>query len=410
MSRLVFFISFALLVGLKSDCNAQVFGCTDPLATNFNSLATQNDGSCLYGAGTVAPVTTLSLDSALVETSGLIYWNDQLWSHNDNTDTNLYAVDTLTAQVNQYYSLPGVVNYDWEEISQDSAYVYIGDFGNNVSGNRTDLKILRIEKNSLLNNVPQIDTLFFSYADQIDFTATNNNSSDYDCEAFIVTEDSIYLFTKQWVSNQTAIYVMPKLPGTYSASLKSNYDVQGMITGATFLESQRLIVLCGYTNLLQPFLTLLYDFSGTDFLSGNKRKLNVSLPFHQTEGIATNNGLKYYLSNESFIQAPFINNPQKLHTLDLSPYLGNYLSTTTTGLPEILNSTESFIYPNPATTEFRIGNLKHFPSRFELKDLSGKVVSSGILSGLNESINISTLSTGIYFLNIGRENFKLIRN
>ena len=27
-----------------------VLGCTDPLATNYNSQATQNDGSCLYPA------------------------------------------------------------------------------------------------------------------------------------------------------------------------------------------------------------------------------------------------------------------------------------------------------------------------------------------------------------------------
>jgi hypothetical protein len=410
MSRFLCFIYFVCLTISWSDINAQINGCTDPQATNFNSQATQNDGSCQYGAGTVAPVSTLSLDSNLIETSGLIFWNDQLWSHNDNTDTNLYTIDTLTAQVNQHYALSGVVNYDWEEISQDSEYVYIGDFGNNVSGNRTDLKILRIEKNSLLNNVPQIDTLFFSYADQIDFTATGNNSTDYDCEAFIVSHDSIYLFTKQWVSNKTSLYVIPKLPGTYSATLKSTYDVQGMITGATFLESERLIVLCGYTNLLQPFLTLLYDYLGSEFFSGNKRKLNVSLPFHQTEGIATNNGLKYYLSNESFIQAPFINNPQKLHILDLTTYLGDYLNSVINSTSNSFNLSESFIYPNPASTEFRISNLKQFPVQFELKDISGKIVSCGLLSGPNESINMYSINKGIYFLTLGHENFKIIRN
>jgi hypothetical protein len=41
-----------------------------------------------------------------------------------------------------------VVNKDWEDFTRHT-YFYIGDFGNNVSGNRKDLHILRIEKESL---------------------------------------------------------------------------------------------------------------------------------------------------------------------------------------------------------------------------------------------------------------------
>jgi hypothetical protein len=62
-----------------------------------------------------------------------------------------------------------VKNTDWEEISQDSSYIYVGDFGNNYQGNRTDLHILRIEKKSFLLNQPIIDTISFSYSNQTDF-------------------------------------------------------------------------------------------------------------------------------------------------------------------------------------------------------------------------------------------------
>lgn len=249
---------------------AQIYGCTDPLATNYDFTATNNDGSCTYSVASVTPVISYNLDASLSETSGLISWNDGVWTHNDNTDTNLYSLDTLSGAIMQIVPIGGIVNYDWEEISQDSNYVYIGDFGNNVNGNRTDLKILRIEKNSILANAPMVDTIFFSYSDQIDFTPTGGNNTDFDCEAMIVSSDSIFLFTKQWVSNKTVVYSLPKLPGTYSAIRRSELDVQGMITGATYMESQRLITLCGYTNLLQPFLYLLYDFNQTDFFNGNK--------------------------------------------------------------------------------------------------------------------------------------------
>ena len=81
----------------------------------------------------------------------------------------------------QQFNITGVENYDWEEISSDSLFIYVGDFGNNVNGNRTDLHILRIEKNSLLINSPVIDTISFTYSDQTDFTPTGSNNTDFDC-------------------------------------------------------------------------------------------------------------------------------------------------------------------------------------------------------------------------------------
>ncbi len=379
---------------------AQVFGCTDPLATNYNFAATNNDGSCAYTATTVTPVNSYNLDASLSETSGLICWNDNIWTHNDNSNTNLYSLDTLTGAILQTDPINGVVNNDWEEISQDSNFVYVGDFGNNVNGNRTDLKILRIEKSSILANSPLVDTIFFSYSDQTDFTPTGGNNTDFDCEAMIVSSDSIFLFTKQWVSNKTVIYSLPKFPGIYSAGRRSEFDVQGMITGATYQESKRLISLCGYTNLLQPFIYLLYDFNSTDFFSGNKRKMNLSLSFHQVEGIATNEGLKYYCSNEAFVQAPFINTPQKLHVLDLSSYLNDYLNQIILSTFQNVNP-EVVIYPNPAN-EFIVldANLKKNEGDYFISDLSGRIVDFGSLLNAKQKIDISNLSSGIYFMKI----------
>ena len=121
---------------------------------------------------------TRELNAALVETSGLIFWNNTLWSHNDDTDIKLYSVDTATADTIHSYVLKNTVNTDWEEISQDANYVYVGDFGNNANGNRTDLHILRVEKNSLLVNAPVIDTIWFSYSNQTNFSPAGANHTD----------------------------------------------------------------------------------------------------------------------------------------------------------------------------------------------------------------------------------------
>jgi hypothetical protein len=307
--------------------NGQVAGCADVLAKNYNTLATVNDGSCRYKPKAIKPKFSVVLDKSLHETSGLIFWNGLLWTHNDDTDTHLYALDTLSGVVGNKIQLNSVANRDWEEITQDSVYVYIGDFGNNYKGNRKDLKILRIEKQSLLLSQPKIDTIAFLYPNQTDFNNQHSNRTNFDCEAMIVYKDSLYLFTKEWKSKKTSIYSLPKTPGNYVAQYKISYPIKGLITGSTCLEEKKIVALCGYSKKLKPFLYLLYDYKDNDFFSGNRRKIRLNLPFHQIEGITTSDGLRYHLTNESFIKKPFVSNPQKMHSFDLSFLLKAYLDS-----------------------------------------------------------------------------------
>ncbi len=391
---------------------AQIAGCPDLQATNYNPSATINDGSCLYDPVSITPTASFSLSAEIKETSGLIEWDNHLWSHNDDTDTNLYTLDTTNGTISQVYALNGVANMDWEEISQDDNYLYVGDFGNNASGNRKDLHIVMIEKNSLLSNTPLIETIYFSYADQTDFAAAGNNHTDFDCEAFIVSDDSIFLFTKQWISQKTSIYSFPKVPGTYIAKLNTTYNVGGLITGATFLPSSKLIALSGYSTALQPFIYLLYDFKSSDYFSGNKRKISLSLPFHQVEGIATTNGLKYYISNEYFSQPPYITIPQKLHILDLSNFLGDYISDLYNPVTtQSLN--KDIIFPNPTSDFINLKTEKYFlPVTYRIMNQSGNMVLTGKLNSENTGINISGLSSGVYILEIEKDkiqSFKVIR-
>ncbi len=402
---------FLILIYLCIDARGETPGCTDPKANNYNAIATQNDGSCTYNGANFSPISSILLDSALTETSGLIQWNNYLWSHNDDSNTKLYTLDTGTAAIQQSYMLTDVINKDWEEISQDNNYIYIGDFGNNSSGNRTDLHILRIEKNSLVTNAAIIDTIWFSYDDQTNFNPAAANQTDFDCEAFLVSTDSIYLFTKQWISNKTSIYVLPKQPGRYNAINRGTLNIQGLATGITYLEDKRLAVICGYSNLLQPFLYLLYDFKNYDFLLGNKRRIDVNLPFHQTEGIATQNGLKYYVSNEYFSKSG-ITTPQKLHTFDLSNLLSNYIN----GL--VLNNTESLkkkikkFYPNPSKDFIYIeSNSNLSAALLIIRNTNGKEILRQNLSKEVSEISIKHLNPGYYIASIEgtAESFSFIK-
>jgi hypothetical protein len=395
--RLILFAVIFMLHATRSE--SQVNGCTDRLAVNYNPSASINDGSCVYSAASIVPLASIQLDDVLAETSGLIFWNNYLWTHNDNTDNNIYALDTIYGTIEEVYSLSGIENIDWEEISQDEDYIYIGDIGNN-SGNRRNLRIYRISKNSIIARSPVIDTIQFSYSDQVNFTPSSNDT-DFDCEAFIVSTDSIYLFTKQWVSKGTSLYALQKNPGDHIAELRSSLDVNGLITGAVYLESKKLLALSGYSNQLNPFLYLLYDFKDTGFFSGNKRKIEIDLPFHQIEGITSEDGIKFYMSNEHFSLFPVTNTPQKIHLFNLNPFLGSYLD-----IPILFPDEENnfIISPVPAHDMVKIKSLVSIlPAEYKLIDISGRIVMTGTLSSENSLLSVSGLAAGLYILKIGQE-------
>lgn len=276
--------------------------------------------SISVSAQKLKPISSKVLDEKIQETSGLLFWNNKLWTHNDDGDTNLYGLDKSSGEILETIALKNVVNKDWESISQDENYIYIGDFGNNVTGNRTDLQILRIEKKSLLEGNQKIDSIHFKYSNQLDFTALESNKTDFDGEAFIVSKDSIFIFTKKWTSQKTSVYSLAKNPGNQIAYLKATFDIRGLITDATFIEDKKEIVLCGYSKKLKPFVYILSNYANDDFFSGTKKRIKLKLPFHQIEGI-TFDGEKFYLTNEKFARKPFINTKQKLHEINLSAFL-----------------------------------------------------------------------------------------
>ena len=420
---------FAAIFFIMLHAVAQICGCTDPMATNYNTNATVNDGSCVYASATISGTEIGELDETLDGSSTLIFWNGGYWTYNDHTDCCLYRIDSTTASIAETLCINGISNYDTEEVSQDSLYLYFGDFGNN-SGVRQNLHILRISKESLMNQTFEVDTIWFSYEDQTDFTS-HPQATDFDCESFIVTRDSIYLFTKQWASEQTTFYGLPKTPGTHIAHRHQTYNVGGLITGATYVPRYRLAVLCGYDynggsylSSLHPFVVLLYDFQGDDFFSGNKRRLDFgTLVKDQVEAVATSNATDFYITNEHFTTTQLgitIDRPAKLQKLDLSsyilPYLATFDDTPTDTIPtDTIPSdtitppdtvgihffdTEGFrIYPNPTSDRLYIDYPGSYEgANYEILNLSGQKVAKGILKEKYISLSNKKFTAGKYIL------------
>ena len=389
------FVSSFMLIACTHIIHGQISGCTDPLANNYNPAATINDGNCTYPPSSISPSRSINLPSIINETSGLVIDGDSAWTHNDDADINLYRFSIKDIGYSAF-PLKGAKNIEWEDMSSDEVYFYLGDFGNNSAGNRTDLRILRVKKTDVLKGSMTFDTIRFAYEDQIISGSQAANTTDFDCEAMAVIGDSIVVFSKMWTTQKSVIYTFPKQPGSYIAKKKAILDIGGLITGACAIPNKQLILLCGYSRLLQPFLYLLYDFPGTEYHAGNKRKVTLNIPFHQVEGIATSNGLMAYCTNEKLVQSFLEINPA-FHSLDLTNLLKQYLQGGNSAIPEenssgeihIMNQKDNVIisvHPSFLGTPYRILNLE------------GDVILSSMIETQSFSLPTENLSSGYYLL------------
>ncbi|TAD92500.1 MAG: hypothetical protein EAY75_02385 [Bacteroidetes bacterium] len=305
-------LAFAIVVlaGMGT-LQAQKAGCTDPQATNFDSLATANNGSCVYTNTGYQPPQVGALGVQLAEVSGLVWVHGRLYGLNDGGNPNaIYRIDTTTGAIAQTIVLEGTTNIDWEDMAQDSSHIYVADVGNNGTGIRTNLVVYKFAKSWIaadtVTRVPAqaIERIAFAYADQTNFTNATVNNTRFDCEAVIVLRNQLHLFTKNWVSATTVHYTLPTQAGKHVAARKDSMATGGfMITGAAVAGYDK-VVFTAYTRLGACALFLVFGFSDADtaLLSGaHKRRLALpsSLVLGQLEAVAFENPLRGFLGAEA---------------------------------------------------------------------------------------------------------------
>jgi hypothetical protein len=344
------------------------------------------------------------LPDAVSETSGLLFFNGKLITHNDSGDAaNLYELDTISGNIIRTINISNATNVDWEDITQDDTYIYIGDFGNN-NGDRKDLKIYRILKSDYSNNTSVTsETITFSYEDQTDFASQPNNSN-FDAEALSMYKDKLIIFTKNWKDNTVNAYTIPKTIGDHSAKKVSSYTSNGLITGSTYNKGDDSFLLCGYTNPNgSPFLIHIKVSSivNDDIFSGviERTDINATLGASQIEGITGISGKKYFLSREK-VNTVFNGNPivlnQKLYRFDNGSF--SALSIDKYQLTNLK------VFPNPSKEILFIKGID--VKRISIIDSNGKTVLTQ--KKTSNQILIKELTTGIYFLKIVAKNNTII--
>jgi hypothetical protein len=289
-----------LLIGYLLMAMLPLAGCADPKNNNLVDAGPNDSLSNNEPIRLTLPLA-FQLPHEVRETSGLVFYNGKLWTHNDSNHLPvLYAIDTATAEVVQRVTLSNAQNVDWEEITMDDAYLYIGDFGNN-RGTRTNLGIYRIRLDQLPQSGDasiQADFIAFTYPDQTSYIQSNVHN--FDCEAFIAYNSNLYLFSKNRGDQQTKLYRVPAQPGSYTAELLDTFDSKGLITGSAYHVEKNEIVLVGYVNQIwTPFIWVLYDFEAPDFFGGKFKRINLINMFDtQIEGVCYYKGKRLFISSE----------------------------------------------------------------------------------------------------------------
>jgi hypothetical protein len=357
---------------------------------------------------TATEITNLQTPD-LDENSGLIFYNNNIITFNDSGgEANLYEINANTGNITRTVTITNATNVDWEDITQDASYIYIGDIGNN-NGNRTDLKIYKIAKNDYngSDDIAVAEIISYSYADQLDFTS-NPNNTNWDAEGLISYSDQLLIFSKNWVDNRVNVYSIPKTNGTYSALLKSSYNTNGLITSAEISLNENIIYLIGYSSSQAPFMYTIHGIpnNSLDIFSGViSEKISNIVPIgNQVEAIAlfeiTPNKHRLYISNEKFIfsyEDITIIFPPKLWLIEIDA------ETVTLDVPDITSDLTLTIFPNPFDKTLK---LSERVDEIIIFDLLGRILAK---QQYVKKLSLENLNPGHYIAYIKINNSIIIK-
>ncbi len=340
-----------------------------------------------------------NLGEQVKESSGLIYINNSLFTHNDSDgEASLYQLDLDSNTVIRKIDLQNANNVDWEDLANDETYVYIADFGNN-NGNRKDLKIYKIRIADLMeasNEKIIAELINFGYANQSDFNPSPYDTN-FDAETLISYKGSLYIFTKNWSDFNTNIYKLSTEPGDKILEKIDQFSVNGLISGGVYNSITDEIVLTGYSED-NAFIVKLSNIEDERFSESTMDRTELIIPSgisYQVEGITFTSADEYVLTSESGIfGAGALMNLSFSNTLSLSNLQIRYKDS---------------IYPNP-TMDYINLRFTDF-DLVEIFDAEGKKVKTS----RNKKIFVGDLQSGAYILTTkGRKektkSFKFIKD
>ncbi|MGY6647646.1 hypothetical protein [Wenyingzhuangia sp. IMCC45574] len=240
----------------------------------------------------------LTFPNTLKENSGIALLNNDIVTFNDSGGKpELYIVSTSSGVIKRTVSITNATNEDWESITSDDRFIYIGDTGNN-KGNRNDLVIYKV----LINDVKtkefvKAQKIHFHYEDQKDFSE-QKHTTNFDCEAITVYKDKILLFTKNWGNFKTNVYSILKEEGDYNALKENSIPINCMLTSIDYNPTNKTFMGTGYD---RDYRTYLIQIKESDFTHHTFKRIDLFKEIgiaNQVEAIVWKNSKEFYVSRE----------------------------------------------------------------------------------------------------------------
>lgn len=242
------------------------------------------------------PVT--ALDDKVVETSGLIYFDNSFWTINDSGNENLlYRIDPKNGSVVAELRVNNSENVDWEELTQDRDYVYIADIGDNALA-RAEKQIYRIKKANLLQRTASgsvdSEVIRFTYPE------VEGKEERFDAEALVSLNGSLHLFTKDLFESNH--FMIPAAPGKSTAKFLEKFKSNGQVTGAALDSASNTLMMVGYLGFGQRLFWEFQNIKSSAFFVNPPAAFSLGgvTETGQLEAVCFTAEKKIYLTNEAF--------------------------------------------------------------------------------------------------------------
>lgn len=232
---------------------------------------------------------TLNLGKRVHETSALIRYGHKLITINDSGNRPvLYVLNASDGRIEGEVIVSNASNVDWECMTRDESFIYVGDTGNNL-GRRKNLRVYKIaiaafEEALEGDQKVTAKRIDFYYPEQKAFPGSYTHN--FDAESIFSFGDHLFLFTKNWGNRRSALYQIPKSPGNWPARILGDFGANGLITDACQDDrSGRIFLLgCNYGPEVRSFLWILSNFEPGNPLTGDFFRYDLGVN-RQTEAI-----------------------------------------------------------------------------------------------------------------------------
>ncbi|HBY66777.1 MAG TPA: hypothetical protein DEG69_02765 [Flavobacteriaceae bacterium] len=379
----------------------------DPISLEYNNIAFQSDEKIIFVYGNSSQTIGRLLPNGLTDTSfgnnGSINVDGRFLRLDENNQIYTKKTQNNTLTVKRF--LPNG-NLDTSYGTNGSLAITANNGGNVGSLNGTLLpngKLFLTYDETVGGNAPSYIEKYTSNGNLDETFGTNGKTEipieeEFSCSARAFSDESVLLNCGYWDFDlMMMVYKLLKLSPT--GNFDQSFGVNGYLDGRSvelIQQNQRFI-----TNSSSV------DYDGGTFINFkryfNNGNLDNSFQFEpapeviqQTyKSIITNSGKLLVAANNLGLDAS--------QDILLFQYNNDPLGIRD---EKVISVT---VFPNPSGSVFNVKGQQIDNNTYTVSDINGRVLLSGNFSGIENQLDLSHFSTGVYFLKISGTTIKLLK-